>query len=292
MSEDRENSNFTSAGDRNEPRETQYVTEGTPNWVPLAIVALAVLSVVGVGIGWSAASHAKNAEEALATQTKALQQNNEATTQRLAQEEDINAQLQTQLAAISQKLNIEQTDLTTTKRQTSQIKSEYSKKLDSVQTELATKASADDVKTLNGDVSGVKSDLEATRRLGTTRRDEVGNLIANNNDEIDQLRRQGERDYYEFTLTGKGGKSKVGSTMLELRGTNVKKEQFTVALYVDDMRLEKKNRAVDEPIYFYTRGNRTPLELVINEVGKDKAVGYLSVPKAQPQSASASPVAQ
>jgi hypothetical protein len=57
------------------------------------------------------------------------------------------------------------------------------------------------------------------------------------------------------------------------------------------MRLEKKNRAVDEPIYFYTRGTRTPLELVVNEVGKDKAVGYLSVPKAQPQSASASTVA-
>lgn len=291
MSEDRENSSFNSAGDQNTLRETQYVTEGTPNWVPIAIVALSVLSVIGVGIGWSAATHAKNAEEALASQSKTLQQDNENMTERLAQAEDINAQLQTQLAAISQKLNIEQTDLTTTKRQTSQIKSEYGKKLDSVQTELASKASSDDVKTLNGDVDGVKSDLEATKTGLSSTRDEFGNLIARNHDELDQLRRQGERDYYEFTLTGKGGKSKVGSTMMELRGTNVKKEQFTVALYVDDMRLEKKNRAVDEPIYFYTRGTRAPLELVVNEVGKDKAVGYLSVPKAQPQSASASTVA-
>jgi len=291
MSEDRDQSGFTGAGDRNEPRETQYVTEGTPNWVPLAIVALTVLSVIGVGIGWSAQSRAKSAEEALATQTKTLQQNNDAMTQRLSQAEDINAQLQNQLGAISQKLNIEQTDLTTTKRQTSQIKNDYGKKLDSVQTELATKASADDVKALNGDVTGVKSDLDATKAGLSTTRDEFGNLIARNHDEIDQLRRQGERDYYEFTLTGKGGKSKVGSTMLELRGTNVKKEQFTVALYVDDMRLEKKNRAVDEPIYFYTRGTRTPFELVINEIGKDKAVGYLSAPKAQPQSASAASVA-
>lgn len=69
--------------------------------------------------------------------------------------------------------------------------------------------------------------------------------------------------------------------MLELRGTNIKKNQFTVAMYVDDMRLEKKNRAVDEPIYFYTRGTRAPLELVINGVGKDKISGYLSVPKTQ-----------
>jgi hypothetical protein len=66
-----------------------------------------------------------------------------------------------------------------------------------------------------------------------------------------------------------------------LRGTNTKKSQFTVALYVDDMRLEKKNRSVDEPIYFYTQGTRAPLEMVINKVDKDKVVGYLSVPKGE-----------
>jgi hypothetical protein len=48
------------------------------------------------------------------------------------------------------------------------------------------------------------------------------------------------------------------------------------------MRLEKKNRSVDEPIYFYTQGTRSPLELVVNQVGKDKVVGYVSVPKIQP----------
>jgi len=97
----------------------------------------------------------------------------------------------------------------------------------------------------------------------------------------------GERDYFEFTLNGKGNRSKVGDLMVELRGTNMKKNQFTVALYVDDLRLEKKNRAIDEPIYFYTRGNRAPLELVVNQIGKDKVVGYMSVPKAQQTQASA-----
>ena len=113
-------------------------------------------------------------------------------------------------------------------------------------------------------------------------RGELGTLIAKNHDEIDELRRLGERDYYEFTLSGKGNKSKAGSLMIELRGTNPKKNQFTVDLYVDDMRLEKKNRSVDEPIYFYTQGTRAPLELVVNQVGKDKVVGYVSVPKSQP----------
>jgi len=37
---------------------------------------------------------------------------------------------------------------------------------------------------------------------------------------------------------------------------------------------------VNEPIYFYTRGGRQPLELVINKVDKNKVVGYLSIPKA------------
>jgi hypothetical protein len=53
------------------------------------------------------------------------------------------------------------------------------------------------------------------------------------------------------------------------------------------MRLEKKNRALDEPIYFYTRGTRSPLEMVVNQIGKDKVVGYMSVPKPQPTQASA-----
>jgi hypothetical protein len=131
----------------------------------------------------------------------------------------------------------------------------------------------------------VKNDLAATVNNLQMTRGEFGNLIARNHDEIDQLRRTGERDYYEFTLTGKGNRSKVGNLGVELRGTNTKKNQFTVALYVDDMRLEKKNRAVDEPIYFYTSGTRVPLEMVVNSVDKDKVVGYLSVPKVQAASA-------
>ncbi len=114
-------------------------------------------------------------------------------------------------------------------------------------------------------------------------RGEFGTLIARTHDDIEQLRRLGERDYYEFSVNGKGQRSKVGNVSLEVRGTDIKKNMFTVALYVDDMRLEKKNRSVDEPIYFYTRGSRAPAELVINKVGKNQVTGYLSVPKAMPQ---------
>jgi hypothetical protein len=108
---------------------------------------------------------------------------------------------------------------------------------------------------------------------------EFGTLIARNHDEIDQLRRMGEREYYEFAVNGKGQRAHAGSVTLELRGVDVKKNQFTVALFVDDMRLEKKNRSVDEPIYFYMRGARAPLELVVNKVAKNQVNGYVSVPK-------------
>jgi hypothetical protein len=62
---------------------------------------------------------------------------------------------------------------------------------------------------------------------------------------------------------------------------NAKKNLFTVAIYADDARYEKKNRSVNEPIYFFTRGSRAPMEFTVNQVGKDTISGYLSVPKAR-----------
>ena len=79
---------------------------------------------------------------------------------------------------------------------------------------------------------------------------------------------------------------RVGNISVELHGVNVSRHQYTVELYVDDLKLEKKNRAVNEPIFFYA-GNRASMELVVNKVDKDKIVGYLSVPKVQTASAAA-----
>ena len=273
--------------------ESRSERDGAPRWVWLAVVVLATVSVLGLAVGWNATTQAKRAEQALATQTgqnKLVGQDLQALNQRLTQAEEINTQLQNQLVTVTDKMKMTQGEVTTARRQNGQIRDDYSKKLTSVQSELATKASADDFKSLGGDLNGVKSDLETTKNNLSMTRGEFGTLIARNHDEIDQLRRIGERDYFEFTLTGKGNRSKVGDLMVELRGTNAKKNQFTLALYVDDMRLEKKNRAIDEPIYFYTRGTRAPLELVVNQIGKDKVVGYMSVPKAPPTQASAARV--
>jgi hypothetical protein len=253
--------------------------EGAPRWMGLAIVVLAGVSILGVGMAWNVSSHEKSTEQTLAEQNKDLQQNVAALNERLAQAEQGNSQVQTELNSVTDHLKLTQGQLASARQQTNKINSEYSQKLDSVQTQLATKANADDVTALGGDVNGVKGDLATTNNNLQMARGELGTLIAKNHDEIDELRRMGERDYYEFNISGKGNKSKAGSLMIELRGTNPKRSQFTLDLLVDDMRLEKKNRAVDEPIYFYTQGTRAPLELVVNQVGKDKVVGYVSVPK-------------
>src|SRR5580658_7807986 len=262
--------------------DTNTTGEGTPRWVGLALIVLAGISILGLGVGWNASTHAKGSEQALAEQNKDLQQNVEMLNRRLAQAEQSSAEVQNEMNTVADHLKLTQGQLASARQQTKQLSSDYSQKIDNVQNQLATKANADDLTTLGGDVNGVKSGLDTTNNNLQMARGELGTLIAKNHDEIDELRRLGERDYFEFTLNGKGTKSKAGSLMIELRGTNPKENQFTVGLIVNDMRLEKKNRPVDEPIYFYTQGTRAPLELVVNQIGKDKIVGYVSVPKMQP----------
>ncbi|HXT23755.1 MAG TPA: hypothetical protein VN749_02880 [Candidatus Eisenbacteria bacterium] len=255
-------------------------TAGTPRWVGLAIAVLGALSLLGLGVGWSAINHANSVEQS--TQA-ALKQQNDSLGQRLAKAEDENQQLESDLKVVTGKLNVTQSDLMAARKQNKAATVTYNKKLEelgsNVNQQLSTKASTDDVSKLGGDVTGVKTDLDATKNSIQMARSEMGTLIARNHDEIDQLRRMGQRDYFEFTVTRKAGAQKVGVVQVELKDTNLKKNQFTINVLADDKNFEKKNRSVNEPIFFYTGGNRQPLELVINKVSKSTASGYLSVPK-------------
>ena len=268
----------------------QPATEGAPRWMGLAVVGLAVLSLVGVGMAWNATSHARDTEQALAAQTaqsKTFQQNQEQITQRLTQAEQTNAQMQGELNLVGSKLKLTESQVATARSQVKKERADYTKKLSDVETTLATKASNDDVKAIGTDVNGVKTDLDATKGSLQQLRGEHGELIARNHEELEQLKRMGERDYFEFTLNGKGNRQHVGSMQVELRGASAKKHQYTVALYIDDMRLEKKNKAINEPIYFYANGSRQPMELVVNKVSDKSVTGYLSAPKAAAASAKA-----
>jgi hypothetical protein len=259
----------------------QATSAATPRWVGLAVAALAGVSLLGVGIAWSALNHSRSVEQETQTSVK---QANDALAQKLAREDEINQQLQSDLKVVTDKLNVTQSDLIKARKQNKQSSAAVDKKLagleTSVNTQLAAKANADDVNKLNTDVTGVRSDLDATKNNLQMARSEMGTLIARNHDEIDQLRRMGTRDYFEFTVTRKAGAQKVGAVQVELKNTNQKKNQFTINVLADDKTFEKKNRSVNEPIFFYTGGSHAALELVVNKVTKSTASGYLSVPKA------------
>jgi hypothetical protein len=265
-----------------------HTTTGTPRWVGLAVAVLGGVSLLGLGVGLSALNHANGIEQSTQTSVK---QANDALAQRLAKEDEVNQALQSDLKVVTDKLNLTQGELLAARKQNKKATAAVDQKVDglatSVKAELATKANAGDVDKLNGDVTGVKSDLDAQKNNLQMARSEMGTLIARNHDEIDQLRRMGQRDYFEFTVTRKGGNQKVGTIQVELKDTNTKKNQYTINVLADDKSFEKKNRSVNEPIFFYTGGTRAALELVVNKVSKTTASGYLSVPKA-PETAAAS----
>jgi len=255
-------------------------TTTTPRWVGLALAVLGGISLLGLGVSWSALNQAKSVEQSAQA---AVRQANEALTQRVAKADEINQQLQSDVKVVTDKLKVTHGELIAARKQnkyaTTAVDQKVTNLATSVKAELATKANSDDVNKLNGDVTGVKTDLDATKNSIQMARSEMGTLIARNHDEIDQLRRMGQRDYFEFSVQRKGGPTKVGGIQIELKDTNTKKNRYTINVLADDNSFEKKDRSVNEPIFFYTGGTRQAIELVVNKVTKTTATGYLSVPK-------------
>src|SRR5260221_1868201 len=256
-------------------------TTGTPRWVGLAVAVLGGISLLGLGVGLSALNQARSVEQSTQATVK---QANEALAQRLAKADDINQQMQSDVKVVTDRLKLTQSELIAARKQnknaTTAVDQKVTSLATSVKAELATKANADDVNKLNGDVTGVKTDLDATKNSIQMARSEMGTLIARNHDEIDQLRRMGTRDYFEFTVQRKGGATKVGSIQIQLKDTNPKKNRYTMNVLADDNSFEKKDRSVNEPIFFYTGGTRSALGVVGNKGTKPTATGERRVPHA------------
>ena len=275
--------------------EDLIVEKGSPSWQLPAIVVLGVIALGGLAFGWSASSKLDSTQQAVAAQLKttqqSIQQDMSSMKDRLAQDEKANTDLQGDLKVVTDKLKITQGQLKKARTEAAKLNDETNqtvKALDtSMHSELATKASSDDVKTVDTKVVGVRTDLDTTREDLKMAKSEMGTLIARNHDEIDQLRRLGERDYTEFTITGRNRPQKVANVTVELKGVNEKRNQFNLAMVVEDKRFEKKNRAANEPIFFYMTGTHIPEEIVINKIGKDTISGYVSIPKANQEASSA-----
>jgi cell division protein FtsB len=260
-------------------------TSATPRWVGLAIAALGGVSLVGLGLGWSALNQSKSVEQS--TQAS-LKQQNDALAQRLTKTEDQNQQLQSDLKVVTDKLNVTQEDLVKARKLTKVSAAAYDKKLSglesNVNTQLASKASTDDVTKLNGDVSGVKNDLDETKSKLDRATGDMGvmsGLIARNHDDVEELKRKGDRNYYEFTIQKSKTPQRVGPVQMSLNKADQKRSKYTMTVLADDKSIEKKDKTAGEPVQFYVKGTQhyAPYEIVVFDVGKNQITGYLSTPK-------------
>ena len=271
-------------------------SESTPAWQLPAIVILALLAIAALGFAWSTSTKLDATKQAVADQVKSAlqadQQEMSTLKDRVAVAEKTSTDLQGDLKVVTDKLKITQGQLKKARKEAETRNNETTemvKNLDtSVHTELATKASTDDVKTVDTRVTKVSGDLEKTANDLNMARSELGTLIAKNHDEIDVLRRMNERDYYEFTIAGRNKPQKVGNVTVELKGVNEKRNRSNLVYIAEDKRFDAKNVNINTPIFFYLSGTKLPEELVINKIGKNTISGYVSVPKANSQPAAAS----
>ena len=169
------------------------------------------------------------------------------------------------------------------------VQQQVSSEISEVKTAASTaNAKIADVST---DVGGVKTQVTATQAelqktiadLKSTRGDlgVQSGLIATNGQELQALRRLGERNYIEFKLGKTKAPQRVGDITLMLKNINLKKNMYTVEVMADDKLTVKKDKNVNEPVQFYSSKARQPYEIVVNQVQKDLIVGYLSTPKEQ-----------
>ncbi|MBI4465186.1 MAG: hypothetical protein HY647_10825 [Acidobacteria bacterium] len=213
---------------------------------------------------------------------------------RLEQAEAREAELQGEFTVAKDRLGLTQAELQRALQITSEV-ARQQKEADArlatqlgqlQQEQVATKGAvgglSTDVVGVKGEVKTTQEELEATR---TELRRVIGDLgvqsdlIAHNRTELEELRRRGERDYMEFDLRKTSRRQRIGPLQLELKKTDVKRQKYTLNLVADDKTIEKKDKTVFEPVQFYLEGYAQPTEIVVNQIDKDRIVGYVSVPK-------------
>jgi hypothetical protein len=166
-----------------------------------------------------------------------------------------------------------------------QLQDQQRKQAEELKQELAQKADQKQLGALTQDVSTNKTDIDATKKavssltadLGMAR-SELGTLIARNHDDIEYLRKLGERDYFEFTVD-RNQSVRVAGVSMALRKTNPKRFRYNMAVTVDDAEVERKDCILNSPIFFYVSGSKKPYEIVVNKVESNQVKGYLSTPK-------------
>jgi hypothetical protein len=144
---------------------------------------------------------------------------------------------------------------------------------------------ATDVGSVRTEVTKTQTDLQKTINDLKSAQGDLGvqsGLIATNHTELDALRMKGERNYTDIKLGKTKQPVRFADITIKLISVNPKKNKYSVDVVADDKLTEKKDKNINEPVQFYTaKGGHTPYELVINQIGKDQIIGYLSTPKVE-----------
>jgi predicted nucleic acid-binding Zn-ribbon protein len=270
------------------PQESYHYegTTGTPRWIAVVFIVL-FLGLAGLGFaGYSMQSRLESTLSKTQDQNRLLSAQLDQANSRLAD-------LKGHIDVTEQKMHMTQSELANARSRAESIRKDQqaadqklAEQLSAAQLESNTKinAVATEVGGAKKDIEATRSDLEATKgRLERANGDMgvMSGLIAHNRDDLEELKRRGDRNYYEFKIAKSKTAQKVGPVQVTLNKVDQKKSKYTVTVFVDDRSIEKKDKTAGEPVQFYVRGGSRmpPYEFVVFEVGKNQITGYLSTPK-------------
>jgi septal ring factor EnvC (AmiA/AmiB activator) len=268
------------------PQESyHYENAGTPRWIAVLFGVLFAAVAVVAYVGHTAQSKLESDVSKQEDQNKVIAAQLEQANTRLAD-------LKGHLEVTEQKIGMTRAEVAQANSRAEAIRKDQissdkklTDQLGAVQKESEEKigAVATDVTGAKKDIESTKSDLEATKSKLERASGDMGvmsGLIARNHDDLEDLKRRGERNYYEFTLKKAKAPQRVGPIQLNVNKTDQKKSKYTMTVFVDDRQIEKKDRTAGEPVQFYVGSSRSaPYEIVVFQVGKDQLTGYLSTPK-------------
>src|SRR5579862_4490796 len=265
---------------------TYETNTGTPRWIAVLFGVL-ILAVVGLAY----AGH--SAQSQLQSDLTKAQDQNKLLSAQLDQANSRLAELKGNIEVTQQKIGITAAELAKARSRAEAIRNEQlasdqklATQLNAVQSESNEKISAvsTDLGGAKKDIADTRTDLETTKGKLDRAQGDMGvmsGLIAHNRDDLEELKRRGDRNYYEFKISKSKTPQHVGPVQVTLNKTDQKRGKYTMTVFVDDRSIEKKDKTAGEPVQFYLKGasRMTPYEIVVFDVGKNDINGYLSTPK-------------
>ena len=282
------------------PQESYHYDTGggTPRWIAILfgvlVVALGALAYAGHAV-----------QSRLEQEVSKAQDQNKILTAQLEQANTRLADLKGQMDVTTQKIGMTQAELADARSRAESIRkaqaasdAKLTQQIVETQKESEAKigAVATDVTGAKKDIEATRTDLEATKSKLERATGDMGvmsGLIARNHDDLEELRRRGDRNYYEFTLQKSKTPQRVGPVQMALSKTDQKKSKYTMTVLADDKSIEKKDKTAGEPVQFYVKGSArmSPYEIVVFDVAKNQVTGYLATPKEATSSPSSAPAA-